>query len=324
VVALFRNTSFSSVFLLIALSLLVHAHFFISPAQIVVENDGLLSFLLRKYIQPLPSVYLWLLYIGILLLQAIRLNLVLNENKMFHQNNYTAAMAYITITGFFAEWCVITPAFIANTFIIWILIQLFKLYNNSSPKTLLFNTGLIVGLSVICYHPTAILIIVILFALAVVRPFRIAEWLILLMGTITPLYLIVSFLFLSDNLNQINNFLPNIKVGLPHFINDMWLLFAALVLFISLIAGLFYYANAGKRMVIQIRKNWSILLVMLLLMLFIPFVFKNTAMNTAVMLITPLAAFIANAYLYPKRLLFPNLLFLLALAVIIHNNWSMG
>ncbi|MBS1628024.1 MAG: hypothetical protein JSR09_00320 [Bacteroidetes bacterium] len=320
-VALFRNTSFSSIFLLIVLSLLVHAHFFVSPTQIVVDDDGLLSFILKKYIQPLPSVYLWLLYIGVLLLQAIRLNLVLNENKMFHHNNYTAAMAYIVITGFFSEWCIITPAFIANTFIIWILIQLFKLYNNPSPKTLLFNTGLIIGISVICYHPTAILIIVVLFALAVVRPFRIAEWLILLMGTIAPLYLIISFLFLSDNLKLINQFLPNIQIGLPHFINNAWLLYAALVLFISLLAGLFFYANASKRMVIQIRKNWNILLVMLLLMLFIPFVFTTTAMHTAVMLIIPLAAFIANAYLYPKRLLFPNLLFLLALAAIIHNNW---
>jgi len=202
---------------------------------------------------------------------------------------------------------------------------LFKLYNNPTPKVLLFNTGLIAGSSVICYHPTAILIVVILFALVIVRPFRIAEWIVLLMGVVTPLYILLSILFLTDQWSLVNGFLPKIHLGLPKFqFKDFWLVFTVATIVISLLAGLFYYNNASNRMVIQIRKNWSVLLVMLLLMLPIPFIFTKTAMYAVEMLVIPLSAFIANAYLYPKRLLFPNLLFFLAVAAIIHNNWSLG
>ncbi len=324
-VTLFINTSFSSVFILIVLALLVHTHFFIAPAIVVTGEDGLISFLLKQYIQPLPSVFLWLVYMGILLLQAIRLNMVLNENKMFHNGNFTTAMAYVVVSGLFPEWCSITPAFIANTFLIWILIQLFKLYNSPAPKVLLFNTGLIAGFSVICYHPTAILIVVILFALIIVRPFRIAEWIVLLMGVITPLYILFSILFLTDKWNLVTQFLPKLHLGLPKFqYKDFWVVFTISTIFISLLAGLVYYSNASNRVIIQIRKNWSVLVVMLLLMLPIPFIFTNTAMYAVEMLIIPLSAFIANAYLYPKKLLFPNLLFFLAVAAIIHNNWSMS
>jgi len=42
--------------------------------------------------------------------------MVLNEHKMFHNGNFTTAMAYVVVSGLFPEWCAITPAFIANTF----------------------------------------------------------------------------------------------------------------------------------------------------------------------------------------------------------------
>lgn len=126
--------------------------------------------MLNQYIAGLPSTVLFLIYHAVVLVQAIRLNMVLSDLRMFQHNTYTTAMAYVLLTGLFTQWCSITPALLANFLLIWLFIKLSRLYNHPSPKTLLFNTGLIVGVAVLCYHPTAILVLVVLFALAVVRP----------------------------------------------------------------------------------------------------------------------------------------------------------
>lgn len=321
-VIFFRDKSILAVFFLVALCFIIHLHFFITPAQVVINgDDGLISILLVKYIQPLPEAALFILYTFLVILQAVRLNLVLNEFKMFQQSAFTTAMAYILLSACLPQWCAITPALVANSLLVWIFIKLSNLYNHPSPKTLLFNTGLIVGFTVICYHPTALLALVVLFALAVVRPFRLAEWLILLIGIFAPYYFLVSGLFLTDHIGLLPRFTPALQLNLPVHSMDLWLWINSGVLLLSLIIGINQWIPANNRMVIQVRKNWGAMVVMLLILLPVPFIFKRAGLESIFLITIPLAAFISNAYLNPKRLWLPNLLFWLTIAIIIHNNW---
>lgn len=321
-VFLFKDKSFVSVFFLILLCFGVHAHLLISPQKILaVEDSGIISFIVVNYLKILPQTLLTLVYIAMVLLQAIRLNMLLKEFKMFTETGFTTAMAYILLTGFFSQWASITPALVANTFVIWIFIHLSRLYNNSSPKSLLFNTGLVIGAAILCYHPTAMLVVVVLFALAIVRPFIISEWFVLLLGSAMPFYIISSLLFLNDKIQQLHTFLPHIKFYIPTLTTDVWFWVSLSVTGVLLVAGFVTLTNNNNRMVIQIRKNWSIMMVMALMLVPVPFIFQNAGLEAAVLSVVPLAALISNIFIYPKKMLIPNLFFLLALAVIIHNNW---
>lgn len=324
-VTFFRDKSMAAVVLLIILCLIVHIHFFVTlPVVAVNEDDGILSMLLNKYIIPLPSTFLFLIYIILILVQSIRLNLVLNELKMFQNTGFTTAMTYILFSAFIPEWCNVTPALIANLFVIWIFVKLSKLYNHSSPKTLLFNTGLIVGITVASYHPTALLVPVVLFALMVVRPFRLTEWFVLLIGIVTPYYFLISGLFLADKMSLLQRFTPELSINLPIQQTDIWLWVDLSSIFLMLSVGIYYWSPANNRMVIQLRKNWVVMFVMLLLLLPVSFIFKNAGMGSAMLIIVPLTSFVSNAFLNPKRLLLPNLLFWIAITIIIHNNWLLS
>ena len=62
-VALFKERSPITVIWLLMLSIAVHAHFFISPPQVIaVADDGLISRLLRHYFAGGQSVLIMLLY----------------------------------------------------------------------------------------------------------------------------------------------------------------------------------------------------------------------------------------------------------------------
>ncbi len=323
-VFLFRDKSIINIFFLVILSIGVHFHFFMEAPLIVFNNnDGVFSFFLLRYISILSPSVLFILYHAIILSQAIRFNMVLTHMRMFQNNAYTTAMAYVLLSGVLTQWCTISSALIANYLLIWLFIKLSRLYNHPSPKTLLFNTGLIVGISVICFHPTAILILVVLFALAVVRPFVLAEWIILLIGILLPFYFLVSWLFLSDQLSTFYSFLPRLQWNLPFAHWDESLIVQFSVLIIMLLTGLYYWQISNKRMVIQIRKNWGVMIVMLLILLPIPFVFLHAGLESAFLSLLPLAAFSSNAYSFPRKLLLPNILFWMSVFVIIYNNWML-
>jgi hypothetical protein len=63
------------------------------------------------------------------------------------------------------------------------------------------------------------------------------------------------------------------------------------------------------------------MMLLLSLMLPVSFVFRDANLNTAILCIVPSAAFAANAYSYPKRLIIPNILFWLTAALLVYNNW---
>jgi hypothetical protein len=322
VVFLFRDKSIINIFFLAILSIGIHIHFFtVSPIIVSNFNDGFFSFLLRTYVSTFPPTALFLLYHGLVIFQAIRLNLVLNDLKMFQQNSYIPAMTFVLLTGLFPAWSSISPALLSNLFLIWLFTRLCRLFNQASPKTLLFNTGLILALAIIFYRPTAMMILVVLYALVEIRPFNLAEWLVLLMGVILPYYFLASWFFLNDEMQQFSTFLPYLSWNLP-VDNLNFGLWAGLgTLGILILSGLYFWQLFNQRMIIQIRKNWGLMLMFFVLMLLVPFIFKFGGLVSAFMALVPITAFVSNAFSYPKKLTLPNLLFWLCIAVIAYNNW---
>lgn len=323
-VFLFRDKAVSNILFLLLLAIAVHFHFFISPTSISINNnDGVFGFLLEKFLKPLNAALLFAIYMVMIIFQALRLNIAINQYKMINQQHYTVAMSYILLTGFFAEWSLISAALVANFFVIWIFLQLSKLHNHTQPKALLFNTGFLIGVTIIGYQPAFSLIVITILALAIVRPFRISEWLILLIGTVLPFYFLGSYLFLTNQFILFKKFLPWFQPHLPvkNTTPFFWISFSILALLT--LAGFYYNQQNANRMVIQIRKNWSFVLLLLLFMLPTCFMYHGATFTEVVLCIVPIAAIAANAFSYPKKLLLPNLLFWLSVAVIIYNNWML-
>ena len=322
-VSLFKGNSIGSVIFLVILCGAVHIHLFLHPFfPPITEDSGLISLALRYYSTNVlyarlaPYVYLLLI-----LVQSIRLNVLLNNLRMYNTNAFTTALSYLLLSAILPQFATLSVAIIANSFVIWIFIFLSRLYNSPQPKTTLFSTGLLVGSAFLCYHPTIIFIAVVLFALAVVRPFVLSEWFVLLMGILMPIYLFASFLFLNDKTNLFFEALPHFQLNMPINHTDIWLWVKIAAILLMLLIGLQYWSTQNGRMVIQIRKNWGVMLVMLLIMLPLPFVFKNSGLDSSILWIVPLSAFIGNAYIYPKKALLPNLIFFVSLALVIHTNW---
>lgn len=322
-VFLFRDKSDINLLFLVLLSVSLHFDLLLTPPVVVANAaDGLLAFLLVNYIKPLPPLFLGCLFHLIILTQAIRLNVLFSQFKMFPTITYLPAFTYILLTALFPYWAVISAGLIANTLIIWILVKLFRLYDQSQPKSLEFNIGLILGVSILLYEPIAIFIPVVLFALTIIRAFKLTEWLVMLMGVLLPFYFLFTYVYLTSSPIGLPSFLPKLVWQNPLQKMDIKILLILSFMGIQLLAGCYFWRIQNIRFIIQVRKYWGVMLLALFLTLFQPIIFSSQSLYASAIVVTPLAGFISFAFATPKQLMIPNLLFWMGVCLIVYNHFA--
>ena len=322
-VALFKDRSPAAVIWLFILSFIVHSHFIVDfPSITTAPADGLLFVFLQRYIALFTPAIVIFLYHAIVITQALRLNHLFTDHRMYSKPNFLAAMVYILLTGIVKEWNQLTPALIENTLVIWLFAKMVRLYNYPNPKTLIFNLGLLIGVSILLYHPSALLILAAFFALMVVRPFIITEWLILLMGVIFPYYFLASYLYLTDQIGTIRSYIPTWGLNIPYTALSPAFFITVGLLLIILVTGMVYSRQETRRLLIQVRKNWVVLTVMLIVMLPIPFINKGAGIDSMLLWLVPASPYMAKGFLGPRKNTWPNGMFWALLVLGLLKNWE--
>lgn len=319
-VNIYRDNNSANAFLLLVYGLLLKLPYLLHPHIPVIEpSDGFLFAELIEFLQKpaavFPVVYPVLAFL-LLFTQSLTLNRLMNEQKLMYTSHYLVAMAYLLVTSLIPEWNYLSSALIINTVMVWAWPRMVSLYNNPNAKTLLFNIGVGLGLCSFFYLPSLFLLALLIVAILVFRPFSLAEWIVSLLGILTPYYFLFAYLFLTDQF-ELAALIPKFSWKFPQFhLNYLFWIRTTLITLPLFIGMYFIQANTG-RMLIQVRKSWALMTFYLLISLFIPFFSTTSSYTYWIMLAVPLAAFHAAAYLYPKRHAFPNYLHWLMILFII-------
>ena len=318
-VGIFKANNPFNIFLLFIYGLLLKLAWFIHPhIPVIQKTDG---FLFREILAKLqtavvqfPLIYPAITY-ALIFTQAITFNKLINDQKMMQRANYLPAMSYLLITSMFSEWNVLNAPLVINTLLIWVWAKMSTLYSNASPKSTLFNIGMMIGVATFFYFPSLAFVLLIVFALLVSRPFVLAEWIVSLLGIVTPYYFLFSYLFLTDKLKGYR--LPQFEISYPQFHNNYWELAGiCLVILGFLIGGFFVQANFRKQLV-QVRKRWSLILLYLVVAVFVPFINATHTFEYWILTAIPLSAYIGCAFLYPVKRWLPLALHWLMIIVVI-------
>lgn len=324
-IALFKQKSPANLIVLLIFGLLIKMPLFLKPKVIeATDQDGKLYHLFLSFFTTpgksnavVCSVVAFFLLYG----QALLINYLVNEQRMTSRQTFLPAMAYLLITSLLPEWNYLSAALVTNTLIIWTFIKVFKLYNTNLALGVIFNIGLLLGISTFLFFPSIAFLICIILALMILRPFRIKELFLLLFGILSPYYFYIVYLFMNDRLVLANIF-PALKIQVPIIQSNIWVAAAIVFLGTPFLMGGYFIQTQLRKMLIQARKNWSILLLYLFLSLFVPFINSVASLQNWVMVAAPFAAFHACAYLYPRRRAIPMILFLLTVAFILFQQWG--
>lgn len=319
-IGIFKQKNPINIILLLVFGILIKLPVFMYPhVPVTSPGDGVLFEGILKFLQPaalsFPSFFP-LLTFGLLFIQAVALTLFLNSQRMMNKPNYLAGLAYLLITSLLPEWNYFSAPLLINSILLLILSGLFRIYNQQNAKGTIFNIGLALGIAGFLFVSSLTFIVWIMLALAIMRPFRLNEWLLCILGITTPFYFYAIYFFINGEWSW-QKFLPHITIGVPSLKQSPWLAGSVFLIMVPFLAGGYYVQDNLRRMLINVRKGWSVLLLYLLTALLLPFVNTSDTFENWIMAMIPMAAFHGCTYLYSAKRIFPLFLFWIAVAFVI-------
>jgi hypothetical protein len=321
---IFRTTNPLSVVVLFFYGMVLRFAAFLEP--IIPEanpSDGVLYHSLLKGLKVIGGnsgfIYIILAYL-LVFTQSLMINALFLKHRLLSKPNFLPAMAYIMVTALFPEWWTLSSTLIVNTFMIVAWNNLTDLYKSQKGKQLVFNAGIIIGLGSFFYFPSAAFILMAVIAILIMRPFSLPEILLCMLGATVPYYFLFAWLYLSGSLD-IHKFIPNLAISYPQFQQSIWAWIGLLLLMIPFLLSGIYIQNQILRMLIQFRKNWSLILVYLLIALLVPFINGSRAFEYWVLCAVPFSAFHANAYFSPQKKWLPLVLHWVTAGFIVALNY---
>ena len=255
----------------------------------------------------------------LLLVQALRLNLVFNRYDVHPERGYLAALTYLLVGSISTDLDALSPLLLGHTFIIFALSALLPTSREGYDNRRLFRAGFLIGVGALCYLPLSLFVIVGLFAVVIFAANSFRSSLLLLCGFFFPYALVATFFFYTGSLPGFVQFhlqpglTDLIASGLPAGLQRRLLIVPGVVLALGLVRSL----GTPLGLVFQMKFR-QMMLVWLVVAIGTAAVERGTAPGVLVLLLPPLAYF--SLFLWqrsPRNWLLELLLLLILNAAVV-------
>jgi len=156
--------------------------------------------LLSDLLNNLPSVINFLLLFIVIAWQAVYFNLILNRHEVLYKNTFFPALMYALLLSSTPALMSFHPVHLVNLIVLRILDRAFTLYKSESPASALFDSAFLAGIAALIYFPALVLLPFLVALLLLMLPFRIKDWLILVIGFFLPYFFLSTMLFWENSL----------------------------------------------------------------------------------------------------------------------------
>lgn len=249
--------------------------------------------------------------------QALYLNYTVNKFKLFPKSSYVAAFAYITLSSLFPQYVSFNNVMIANWAMLAVIFAIFRLSQTTEPRKIIFNTGLVIGVATLIYMPAALYLILLLIAISIVRPFNIGEWLVAILGAITPVYFAAGLFYLYDVLHWLPDMLHlsfNTDYTMYKSANAIGVISGVFVLFIT---SVFVLQQQIVRQGVYIRRGWGVVIIAIFFSILAAVLAHQANYAAWLLIVPPMAIVVANAYYHEKSKAFSNFAFYFTILLVI-------
>lgn len=292
--SIFRTNQFFANILLFFYAAFLRLSLFIVPSEWASTSKGVWSNWVFHKIE-MPSIQASILVILLVSIQGILINYIVNKYRMLKNVSLFPGAIYILLTSLIPDFLYLSPILMGTTFWIIALYQLFEVYKKYSCADNIYNVGFFTAVASLFYFSFSIFLLFVLFALSILRAFKVKESLMLLIGFITPYFLTFTYYYWNDKeafflQKQIYN-----NIAFLDFIpTDRFTLYIAAGLFsFLLLLTIFNYRSYGFRKNIRVQKNVDVLFIALMASVFTLSIQAGISIPHLLLLAVPLAVFLA-------------------------------
>lgn len=271
--------------------------------SIFIELSGYLSFLDGS-----KGMLGKIIYTAIMLSEALMLNKIISDHKLMERAGFIPAMSFLLLNAMM-PFHTSPLSLMLNGIILLLLKLLILIYKQSNANNQLLLTGFVAGCLASMNTHFLILYVWLSISVMIMRPASVREWLLASIGFLLPFYFLASGLYLLDELNQSMIF-PKFSIGfkLPELSPLAW---TNACLFVVLPwIGMFSFNRQIGKMMIQARKAYLIMLILILAIIVICLFSIQDIPTTLTLLLVPSSLLFAPLFLSFKRDFIPNLILL--------------
>jgi len=269
-----------------------------------------------------PGVNVFLAAI-LVYIQALLLNYLVNRDNLLSKPSFLPALMYVTVSGLFTPFLVISPPLLCNFLVIWMLFKLFDFYKGEDAKSNAYDVGMIVALGTLIYLPFIYLFLLIWIGLIIFRPFNWREWVTGIIGYATIFFFLAVIYYMQGQLSRFYSIWLPLGTKFPDSINIDYYNYLILIPVI-LILGLCFITVRQNffKSYVQVRKSFQLLFWVFLIGGLSFYVKERFILNHFLLCAVPVAVFFAYYFLYAGKKWFYETLYLLLIAGIIYFQFN--
>jgi hypothetical protein len=209
----------------------------------------------------------------------------------------------------------IHPSVFANIFVLLALLNLLDIYRSEESLSKIFNAGVYTTMAIFFYFNYVFFMLLFFIALVILRSFNWREWVIGILGLVSPVLIYVAICYLTgtesrfffENLVQLLTWFE-----IPILSEYFYLLFVTLIMFVIL--TIFFHLSRGLGGKVKTQKTLGLIYWFLALSLVNFFAKRNYLFFPALASIIPLSILLGDYFYNIKQLKIANTLFIMLLA----------
>ena len=247
---------------------------------------------------------------GLILINAVALNIIFNLHEFMDKNSYIVSLLYVVTMSFYHSFYSFDGSLIAHSMIILMLLQFLNLKQNVDGRKEVFNGSFFAGVAATFFPPLILAYLPILFMTLIIRPFIIREMVLSFFGFLTPLLYAGTFLWYNNVnvdwkiLEDINNNRFQID-----FITNM--VFLGILLGLGTISLSARLQKASIRLKKQIQMLWVIILLSIAFGVWDFILYKQIERFSLLMI--PLSYLLSYSFLHKRYAIVANVVFYLTI-----------
>jgi len=197
VIGIFKNNLFINSILLLPYVIILRVRTLMSPVSYIIDNDD--TVLVKTIFEWISSpIFQNIIAILLVYFQAVYINRLVIKHKLVQQNTLLPGLIYAVLVSMMPEITSLSPHLIANSFILIVLGQLFKIYKAPRVADNIFNVGFWIGIASLFVPNYIYLIVIGLFSIFILRSVKQKELVQLFSGLFTLFFLVFGSMYICD------------------------------------------------------------------------------------------------------------------------------
>lgn len=312
--------------LLVLVSLPIIAALFWLPGLLnPVETDFSQASPLFQWVNDgLSPLFSRILAMIIVVVSALIINGVINNNEVFDRNTFLPALMYLIAMSSIKEYQILSPIVVSNLFWILAFRRLFNIYRQVACKKEVFDATILILIGALFYFPSIIMMPIVWVALKILRPFVWREWILPFFAFIIfGIYWVVALFWDGGGINNWTDYVTfNSEQYSSIVLNISWPYYIVFsVVFILVNFSGYQITKQSKGSSLRFRKIISFFMFIIVLTIAILFFVKYLSNENVYTLVgaVPLSLLITFYFYYAKKEWLSQLFFYVVFILLLVN-----